>query len=74
MLTKKELSSKIGERIKHIRGIKGISQAELGRLCEKDKQHIELIENNKVSPNIYTLYIIATALEIELKELLDLNV
>ncbi|PHR43742.1 MAG: transcriptional regulator [Fluviicola sp.] len=69
MLTKKELSAKIGDRIKQIRNEKKISQAELGRLCEKDKQHIELIENNKVSPNIYTLYIIACALEVTLGDL-----
>ena len=69
MLTKEELSVKIGNRIKELRKAKGISQAELGRLCEKDKQHIELIENHKVSPNVYTLYIIANALDVELKEL-----
>ncbi|MCL6275001.1 helix-turn-helix transcriptional regulator [Muricauda sp. 2012CJ35-5] len=50
---------------------KGISQAELGRLCNKDKQHIELIENHKVSANTYTLYTIANALDIELKKLFD---
>lgn len=72
MFSKRELSGKIGERIKKIRNEKHISQAELGRLCEKDKQHIELIENNKVSPNIYTLYIIAEALNVQLKELLDI--
>ena len=72
MLSKKELSAKIGDRIKKIRNEKGISQAELGRLCEKDKQHIELIENNKVSANIFTLYTISNALQIELKDLLDL--
>lgn len=72
MLDKKELSAKIGKRIKELRSAKDISQAELGRLCDKDKQHIELIENNKVSPNIYTLYIIANALKIKLSELLDI--
>ena len=44
VLTKDELSAKIGDRIKEIRKSKNISQAELGRLCEKDKQHIELID------------------------------
>ena len=71
VFTKKELSAKIGDRIKKIRHLKGISQAELGRICEKDKQHIELIENNKISPNIFTLYIISQALEIDLKDLFD---
>ncbi|MEX0360963.1 MAG: helix-turn-helix domain-containing protein [Allomuricauda sp.] len=71
MLSKQELSKKIGARIKQLRKEKGISQAELGRLCNKDKQHIELIENHKVSANTYTLYTIATAIELELKELFD---
>lgn len=71
MLSKQELSKKIGARIKQLRKEKGISQAELGRLCNKDKQHIELIENHKVSANTYTLYAIAIALELELKELFD---
>ena len=73
-LTKDELSVKIGNRIKELRKAKGISQAELGRLCEKDKQHIELIENHKVSANIYTLYLIAEALSVELKELFEFKI
>ncbi|WP_165395251.1 helix-turn-helix domain-containing protein [Flagellimonas allohymeniacidonis] len=70
-MTRKELSIKIGNRIKQLRNERNISQAELGRLCNRDKQHIELIENHKVSANTYTLYTIATALNIELKELFD---
>lgn len=69
MLTKKELSEKIGLKIKQLRVDKGISQAELGRLCMKDRQHIELIENNKVSANIYTLYVLSIALNVDIKEL-----
>lgn len=69
VLTKEEFSKKIGLRIKQIRNAKGISQAELGRLCMKDRQHIELIENNKVSANVYTLYIISLSLKVDIKEL-----
>ncbi|WP_036382629.1 helix-turn-helix domain-containing protein [Muricauda sp. MAR_2010_75] len=69
MLTKQELSIKIGNRIKELRKQKNISQAELGRLCGRDKQHIELIENHKVSANVFTLYTIALALEVELSQL-----
>lgn len=69
MLTKKEFSEKIGLRIKQLRKTKNISQAELGRICLKDRQHIELIENNKVSANVYTLYLISLALRVEVDEL-----
>ncbi len=72
-LTKEQLSHKIGEQIKFYRNQLGISQAELSRRCDKDKQHIELIENGKISPNIYTIYIISKALEIELNQLMELK-
>jgi putative transcriptional regulator len=68
-LQKKEFSEKIGLRIKQLRKTKNISQAELGRICLKDRQHIELIENNKVSANVYTLYLISLALRVEVDEL-----
>ena len=72
-LTKEQLSLKIGEKIKHYIQKLGISQAELARRCEKDKQHLELIENGKVSSNSYSLYLISLALGIELSELLHLK-
>lgn len=72
-LSKPELSAVVGKRIKSIRSEKGISQAELARRCNKDSQHIEMIENAKVTPTIYTLYIIARALEVSLSELLRLD-
>lgn len=72
-LNKQELSQKVGERIKAIRSGLGISQAELARRCNKDSQHIELIENGKVTATIYTLYIVARALDVTLDELLKLD-
>jgi putative transcriptional regulator len=72
-LSKQELSQKVGERIKSIRSGLGISQAELARRCNKDSQHIELIENGKVTATIYTLYIVARALGVTLDELLKLD-
>lgn len=72
-LSKQELSALVGKRIKSIRSEKGISQAELARRCNKDSQHIEMIENGKVTPTVYTLYIIAKALNVSLPVLLDIN-
>lgn len=73
ILSKDDLSAKIGSRIKAIRTKMEVSQSELSRLCNKDRQHIELIENNKVCPNIYTLYIISNALGVSLSELVDIE-
>jgi transcriptional regulator with XRE-family HTH domain len=72
-LTKEQLSQKIGEKIRHVRLELNITQVELARRCEKDKQHLELIENGKVSPNIYTIYLISVALNLELGDLLNLK-
>ncbi|XOV66379.1 MAG: helix-turn-helix domain-containing protein [Fluviicola sp.] len=73
ILSKERFNQKIGERIKEIRMEKGISQSDLARLCDKDRQHIELIENSKVNPNSYTIYLIANALEISISEFYNWN-
>lgn len=72
-LTKEELKKVIGSSIKKIRQTKGISQAELARLCGKDKQHIELIENSKILPNAYTLYTITRALDVDPNSLFSIR-
>jgi len=72
-LDKTQLAQKIGQRIKAMRSRININQAELARRCGKDSQHIELIENGKVSATIYTLYIVARALDSTLDELLKLD-
>jgi putative transcriptional regulator len=72
-LDKTFFSLKLGERIKQLRRENNISQSELARRCNKDKQHIELIENGKISPTIYTIYLLANALEIELGKFFDFS-
>lgn len=61
---------KLGKRIVEIRKEKGISQAELARLCFKDPQSIERLENGKVNPSIYYLQEIANGLGVDIKEFL----
>lgn len=71
ILSKQALSEKIGQRIKQIRLSKGVSQSELARLCNKDRQHIELIENSKLNANTYTVYLISNALGVRLSDFFD---
>lgn len=68
---KLELAKKIGFNIKAVRKEIGINQAELARRSFKDKQAIEKIENGKVNPTIHSLYVIAQALNIKLKDLIN---
>lgn len=52
----------IGEKIKLFREKKKISQRELGRRINKTGQFISLIEQNKSSPSVDTLYAISQEL------------
>jgi putative transcriptional regulator len=68
---KNELKKKIGLRIIQLREKKGWSQADLARACGKDRQAIEKLENGKVNPTIYSLLEVAQALDMPLKDLVD---
>ena len=70
-LEKIDLAIKIGENIKKIRKAKGLNQAQLARACGMDRQHMEKIENAKVSANVYTLYVISEALKVKMAELVS---
>ncbi|WP_339728683.1 helix-turn-helix transcriptional regulator [Maribacter stanieri] len=68
-MTKDQLSKKVGKRIVELRTKKGLNQSDLARVCGKDRQAIEKIENGKVNSTTYSLYTISEALEVELYEL-----
>lgn len=68
-MTKDQLSKKVGKRIVELRTNKGLNQSDLARICAKDRQAIEKIENGKVNSTTYSLYTIAKALEVDLYEL-----
>ena len=69
---KEQLQKTVGQRIISLREQKGWSQSDLARACNKDRQAIEIIENGKVNPTIYSLYEIAKALEVTLPTLLQI--
>ena len=70
-LEKIDLAIKIGENIKKTRKAKGLNQSQLAKTCGMDRQHMEKIENAKVSANIYTLYVISEALKVKMAELVN---
>ncbi|MBL7760162.1 MAG: helix-turn-helix transcriptional regulator [Sediminibacterium sp.] len=71
-MDKEQLQKTVGQRIIFLREQKGWSQSDLARACNKDRQAIEIIENGKVNPTIYSLYEIAKALEVTLPTLLQI--
>ncbi len=61
----------VGERIKHFRLQKNLTQVELAKRTQKDRQYIYKIEKGIVTPNITTIAILVTALDITLQELFE---
>lgn len=72
-MEKSEILIQVGKRIKELRIQKGISQVDLvGRMDGNiDPTNISRIEAGRTNPTLLTLQRIANALEITLKELLD---
>jgi len=62
------IRTKIGLRIKKLRGIKKISQLELSNLAELDRTYINSIENGRRNISIINIEKIATALGVSVKE------
>ena len=73
-MKKSDLNKKIGQRIVELREERRLSQADLARACNKDRQAIEKLENGRVNPTLYSLYEIAKALEVSLNAVVDLKV
>lgn len=66
----KDLSVKIGQRIRGKRKEKGISQEKLALICNIDRSYLGRIERGEVNITILKLYEISTILETSPKELL----
>jgi len=71
---RKKLLKAIGERIKFYRLEKGITQEALAVAVGVDRTFISAIELGKNSTSIYTLYIIASKLDITLKALAEFDI
>lgn len=63
----------IGKNIKNLRKEKGLTQAELGKRLNVTQQMIGQYENDKNSPQMDTLKKIATALEVEVADLMGMS-
>lgn len=70
MMSKKELLKQIGSRIKQKREEKGITQQELASLCNFEKSNMSRIESGGTNMTVHTLHKIATALEVNLADLM----
>lgn len=56
--------TKIGQRVRELRKAKGISQLELAAMCGMEPSNLNRIERGHTNPTLRSLYLIASALEI----------
>ena len=70
---KSEILMSVGKKIKELREAKGLSQVDLVEEIEGniDTTNISRIESGRTNPTLYTLYRIAKALDVELKDLVN---
>ncbi len=61
----------LGQRIRKLRISKGLSQAKLGVLINKDQQSIHKIESGQFNPSYFYLLEICEGLEISIEELVS---
>lgn len=72
-MTEDEFAVKLGNRIRALRKIKGVSQLELAYGMDMSMNTISGIELGKISPKIDTLRKIAIKLDVDLTELFEFS-
>lgn len=60
----------IGERVRKVRKVKGVTLRQLGEMCEMDFGHISRLENGQKDLHLLTLKKLADKLDIDVKDLL----
>jgi len=64
---------KLGLHLRSIRKSKGLSQSEVAHLCGKESQSHQRVESENINLTVWYLQHIALALEVTLKDLLDVD-
>jgi transcriptional regulator with XRE-family HTH domain len=68
MVDKKTIAKNVGANLKKLREGKALSMQALANLAEVEKSQIVRIENGQVDVKVSSLYILAGALEVDVKE------
>ena len=68
-----EVLRKIGENIKRLRKLKGLTQSKMAQRMGLSVQYIGAIERGERSPSVRVLELIARTLEVKLKDLFEFN-
>ena len=65
------MHNEFGNRLRHLRIVKGYTQSRLAELADLHEKHISKLETGYFYPNFETLQKIAKALDISIEELSD---
>lgn len=71
-MTKQDLLLRFGEKVQSFRKLRGISQEELAYRAGFHRTYIGMIERAERNITLYNIYRLAIALEVDIKDLLDL--
>ena len=74
-MEKSDLLKNVGKRIQELRESKGLTQVDLAGKIHGvfDTTNVSRIESGRTNPTLYTLYRIAEALEVDLKDLVTFD-
>lgn len=61
----------LGKRVKYLRRLKDLTQAQLAERVDLSVNYISQIETGVASPTLKTLLTLANALDVDLKDLFD---
>lgn len=67
---KLKLQKQFGIHLVKLREAKGLTAAELGRLCYMERSSIARLETGRINPSLFVLKKLSIGMEIELEELL----
>ena len=72
MVRKREqpISKRVGQVIKAVRELQGVSQEKLAEMAEIDRTYVSMIERGKRQPTLEVAYRIANALSTKLSEII----
>ncbi|MDR3735205.1 MAG: helix-turn-helix transcriptional regulator [Acidobacteriaceae bacterium] len=66
-----DVQERLGARIRAIRHLKGMTQADLAKASQQQRAYLSQLENGKFSARIDTLHLIAKGLRVTLAEMFD---
>ena len=72
-MEKDTLLIQLGLRIRELRKLKNMTQAELAHAIGKDQQSIQRLEAGKINPSFFYLHEIATGLGVSMQQITQIS-